>query len=354
MFQFIANKIRNKKLLNASLLSGTVLLTAFLAIYPMFREGSLNRLLQTLFVEQNRQENQFPAVIRSQETIDYSAFSSVQNTEERLHAKSEEWCSTLQARPVQEQMIFGYHGGSASTRFGSKSTVVNLGYIPNLYDYVDVVYGTAADQAQFAQSEFVKEAIANGAVPCVISQKTMDDNNLVVGDLLSFKYRIYDDSAPELDFVITGIIEEKEADDFFWHDRLASCERTLFLEEDDFDRICRDNEIGEITVGVSKLIDYTKIDHQNAQTYLTYLLQAEQKDETISDNFSSLLHSYAEQEREISMILFTFEIPIVALLLLFLYMVSGRILEMETTEIAMLKSRGVSRGRIIGIYAAQS
>ena len=54
----------------------------------------------------------------------------------------------------------------------------------------------------------------------MISQKTMDDNNLVVGDLLSFKYRIYDDSAPELDFVITGIIEEKEADDFFWHDRL--------------------------------------------------------------------------------------------------------------------------------------
>ena len=354
MLQFIANKIRNKKLLNASLLSGTILLTAFLAIYPMFREGSLNRLLQTLFSQQNRQENAFPAVIRSTQILDDTAFESVQKTEERLHAKSEEWCYALQATPVQEQMIFSYHGGSAALRFGSKSLVVNLGYIPHLYDYTDVVYGVSADQAQSSQNEFVKEAISNGAIPCVISQKTMDENELVVGETLSFKYRIYDDNAPELDFVITGIIEEKEADDFFWNDRLLSCEKMLFLPEGDFDRICKENEISEVTVSVAKLIDYTKIDHNNAQAYLSFLEQTEQKDETVSDNFSPLLHSYAGQETEISMILFTFEIPIVALLLLFLYMVSGRILEMETTEIAMLKSRGVSRGRIIGIYATQS
>ena len=45
MFQLIINKIRNKKLLNSSLLAGVILLGAFLCIYPMFLKGSLNRLL---------------------------------------------------------------------------------------------------------------------------------------------------------------------------------------------------------------------------------------------------------------------------------------------------------------------
>ena len=354
MFQFIANKIRNKKLLNASLLSGTILLAAFLAVYPMFREGSLNRLLQTLFLEQTEEENRCPAVIKSTQTPDYAAFGSAAKMQEKQKEQSDGICQAMGASIVQEQLTFTCRGGSASTSYKSQSTVVGIGYIPKLYEYADVVYGVSADQADASQNAQVKEAVANGAMPCVISQKTMDDSELVVGEVLSFKYRTYDDNAPELDFVITGIVEEKEEDAFFWHERLASYEKTLFLTERDFDTIVRENEISEITVMEAAMLDYTKIDHKNAQIWLSSLEQIEKQEENVSDNFSSLLHSYAEQETEITMILFTFEIPIVALLLLFLYMVSGRILEMETTEIAMLKSRGVSRRRIIGIYAVQS
>ena len=71
MFQLIINKIRNKKLLNSSLLAGVILLGAFLCIYPMFLKGSLNRLLQTLFTDHIRTENEYPAVLCRDETVSF-------------------------------------------------------------------------------------------------------------------------------------------------------------------------------------------------------------------------------------------------------------------------------------------
>ncbi len=354
MLQFIAKKIRNKKLLNASLLIGTILLAAFLSIYPMFREGSLNRLIRTLFNDHILEESEYPAVISMQETISYDQFSSAAHTTERLSSMGDEWCNKLHVQTVQEQQFYSFRGGSAASRFGNKSKTINLGYIPDLYRYVDIVYGVGAGEAEKTENDLVREALAYGAFPCVVSQRTMDDNELVVGETLSYKYRIYDDNDEALTFVITGIVEEKPEDGYFWHDRLGDMEKTIFVGADVFEKISTDNEIEEITVKENRLINYTLIDHNNAGFCLNELKHIEEGNNAVSDNFSVILSSYAQQEKEISIILFAFEIPIVSLLLLFLYMVSGRILEMETTEIAMLKSRGIGRGRIIGIYALQS
>ncbi len=354
MLLFIWNKIKNKKLLNTSLLIGTVLLGAFLTIYPMFREGSLNRMLQTLFTDYVSEENRFPAALLYEESQSYETFSTVGEVMEKLQTDQGQWLGNLGTAKVQEQPVFTCRGGNANTTYSNSTKGVELGCIPDLYEYADVVYGVSAKDAASSENEAVKEAIANGAYPCVISQKVMDDNELVVGETLSIKYRTYDDNAGTTDFVITGIIEEKEDDGFFWYHRLDEYEKTIFLLEDDFSAIAKENEIGEIHTQDALMIDYTGINHKNAKEILSSLQKIKAQDANFDDSFSSVLLSYSEQEKEISMILFTFEIPIVALLLLFLYMVSGRILEMETTEIAMLKSRGVSRQRIIGIYALQS
>ncbi len=354
MFPFIINKIKNKKLLNASLLIGATLLVAFLCIYPMFLSGSLNRLLETLFVSKVEETEEFPAAILKETAVPFDEFGSAREMEERLSDEAQSFENGLLEPMVQEQQIMQFRGGSAQTAFGSKSKVVHLAYIPKLYDYTDVVYGVRADQAKQSDNAFVIDALNKGAYPCVISQTTMDKNDLVVGEELSFKYRTYDDSAPEIVFVITGIVEEKEADDFFWYKRLGEYDQMLFLLPDDFSKIASDNEIDEITCTVAALFDYTKISHKNVHSCLSYLKQLKAGDDSIGNNFEALLTSYTDQETAIRMILFTFELPIIALLLLFLYMVSGRILEMETTEIAMLKSRGVGRGKIIAIYALQS
>lgn len=353
MLQLIKNKIKNKKLLNLSLLTGVILLAGLLCVYPIFREGSLNRLLMTMFTDAIEEKEQYPAVIMRNGLLAEEDFTSVDSILAEMDAYEKKWGEKITAPVVERQRLIRIPGGNAETSFGEKSRVVTLGYVPELYEHADVVYGVAADRAEQSDNEYVLDALRLGAYPCVISQTTMDKYGLVVGEQLSFKFRLYGDPTP-YDFVITGIVEEKENDGRYWYSRLRENDKMLFVNKDDFNELVILSESAEIRYEAEVMYDFSKINCKNAPEYLDALIAFKAEDEHLYPNFDHTLSRYLEQEKEISVILLTFELPIVALLLLFLYMISDRILEMETTEISMLKSRGVSRAKIIGLYVGQS
>ena len=353
MLNFIRYKITNKKLLNCSLLVGVIMLAGFLCVYPMFREGSLNRLIQTMFVEQAKETREYPCTIYYTGGVPFDRFESVDKICEEMDGIEKKWASGLTCPQLDTQRVLYVKTGNADTTFGSKSRVVSIGTIPGLYDHADLLYGVKAEEAANSDNDMVKEALANGAYPCVISQSVMDRYGLVVGETLSFKFKMYS-GADVSSFVITGIIEEKEEDRFYWHNRLESYKDLLILPYEVYDSIIRKFEINETYYDLAGMYDYTYIDSVNAVSYRGFLKWLNKEDKDVKNNFSNILGSYLIQEKSISLILFAFELPIVALMLLFLYMISSRILEMETTEIAMLKSRGVSRLKIIGVYVLQS
>lgn len=354
MLQFIKNKITNKKLLNLSLLVGVILLAGLLCVYPMFREGSLNKLLLTMFEDYIEESETYPAVINRNGLLTEGEFTSVDALLKEMDGYEKVWSQYLGASVIEREQLMHVAGGSANTSFGDKSRVVTLGYMPNLYDHADVVYGVSAEEADTSENEYVKRALDKGAYPVVISEVTMDKYGLVVGEELSFKFRLYDDDEDEQLFVITGIIEEREDEGIFWFNRLEQNEKMLFMCQDAFEKAVLESGRYELHYDLNVMYDYTYFNCDNASDSLYYLNQFKELDEHVYPNFDNILSGYLEQEKAISVILLTFELPIVALLLLFLYMISGRILEMETTEISMLKSRGVSRGKIIGLYVSQS
>ena len=353
MLRFIRYKITNKKLLNSSLLIGVIMLTGFLCVYPMFREGSLNRLIQGMFVSQAQETLSFPAVVSYTHDIKFEEFGSVDHVIENMDALQKKFSENIDCPVLQSQKVLSVKAGNADTTFGSKSRVVSIGTIPDMYEYADVVYGVKAEDAAQSTEPMVKEALARGAYPCVISQYVMDKYRLVVGESLRFKIKMYS-GADEVEIVITGIVEEKEDDDYFWYFRLADYKDLLILTSEDYNEIVTDNEIPNTYYDLAVMYDYTTINNQNVDRYKAYIDYLRSKDKGIKSNFADILVAYKIQEKSISLILFAFELPIVSLLIMFLYMISSRILEMETTEIAMLKSRGVSRFKIIGLYIMQS
>ena len=353
MIRFIGHKIQNKKWLNCCLLIGIALLSAFLCIYPMFREGSLNKLLQTLFTDYIEEYQEYPATIERSDKLPTTDYESAAAVLAKMDEYENSWSSYVDLPIVEKQQVLSMTGSNADTTFGDKTKQITLGYIPNLYDHADVVYGTSAPDAAANENEFVSQALKSGAYPCVISEYLMDKYELVVGEVLSFKFRTYSEDTP-VSLVITGIIEEKDSTDFFWHKRLNSYDKMVFLTEDGFNSIIKDYQISDSYYDEVVMFDYTKITNQNAVHYNYYINEFQNKDDKLLVNFANILSTYGEKEKTISVILFTFELPIISLLLLFLYMISGQILEMETTEIAMLKSRGVSRKKIVFLYIIQS
>ena len=113
---------------------------------------------------------------------------------------------------------------------------------------------------------------------------------------------------------------------------------------------------GFLTIYYSEhdMLDYSQITHANAADTLYYIKSFESSDKSFTQNFSNVLIDYRGDAKTIGIIIWVLELPILVLLLAFIYMVSSQILEMEDGEIAMLKSRGTSTKQVLGIYLGQS
>ncbi len=350
MFRFIKYKILNKKWLNFCLLTGVILLSAFLCVYPMFKEGSLNKLIQTSMTDYAENKNVFPAMIETEGKVTDLYYSELDNLTEFASSFKDTWASYMGIDVVSEQTYLEIAPGYAENSLNSKASQIRVGLIPDFTNHTDIVFGVSYDNVQESDNERVKEALNEGAIPCVISEQYMDLSQMVVGDLLSLKTS----QNTVYKFVICGIAREKENDDYFWFRRLTDYSNTLFTNSENFETLMEYYTPLGLYYTETALFDYRQINAKNAENIYSYLCQFEQHDSELVTNFKDILSSYIETKKSVNVILFTFELPIVALLLLFIYMISGQILEMETGEIAMLKSRGISRFKIIKLYVLQS
>lgn len=354
MFRFIKYKIANKKWLNLSLLTGIVLLSAFLAVFPMFKEGSLNKLIQTLLVEEIDNKQVYPAIMETSGKITENGLKTTDEIIEFLNEYEKTWTTYVDAPVVDRQQELHVAPGYVDDKFSKRPRQMYFGYLEGLDEHTDLVYGVRPQDAASSTDENVQKALNEGAVPCVVSQYVMDEEDFAVGEVMTatFKENTKD---VVLVFVITGIVEEKEDSGYYWAHRLSEYNRTLLFDKDAFSDIAvKYYNHGGVYYTETVMVDYTKINTNNAEAYYTYLKKFRSIDKEFENNFSSILASFLETKKTINVILFTFELPIVALLLLFIYMISSQILEMETGEIAMLKSRGVSRFEVIRLYLLQS
>ncbi|MCR5847451.1 MAG: ABC transporter permease [Lachnospiraceae bacterium] len=353
MIRFIKYKILNKKWLNFCLLTGVILLSAFLSIYPMFKEGSLNRMMQNLFDEYIEKNNVYPAVITTKGKLEGENYSDVDSALAFMNSLEKKWTDYINIPVIQRQQIIEISAGYCDESITGKARQIYFEYIDDLQKHADILCGVWPTEAESSESEIVKEALANGAIPVVVSQRSYDVDNLTVGQIYTSVVKVNDEKK-EIQAVITGIIEEKDDGDPFWDKRLRGFDRCLFTDKEHYSALLKDYCVNGFSFTEKVLFDYTYIDYNNAEEIYSYIYQFQNIDENFSTNFRNTLVAYIESKKTISIILFTFEIPIIALLLLFIYMISGRILEMETGEIAMLKSRGVSRFKVIRLYVLQS
>lgn len=353
MVRFIKYKILNKKWLNFCLLTGVFLLSAFLCVYPMFKEGSLNRMLQNLFVDYAEKNIEYPAIVTSKGTIYGDNYADVDSVLGYMNNLESKWNYYIDVPVVQRQQIIDIPAGYADESLIGKTRQISFGYINDMQDHCDLKSGVWPEKAADSDSEMVAEGLKDGAIPCVVSQRNYDNDDITIGQIYTAIVRINDEKI-HVKAVVVGIIEENDNGDFFWDKRLRTYDRTLFTNKEYFDGLLELYKGEEKNYIEKVMFDYTYINYNNAEEYYSYLGQFSAIDRNFSTNFGNTLSSYIESKKTISVILFTFEIPIIALLLLFIYMISSRILEMETGEIAMLKSRGVSRFKVIKLYMLQS
>lgn len=342
MFRFLGHKLLNKKWLNACLLLGIVLLVAVASCNPMFKNGSLDMLISAKFDAAIEENHSYSSVIGRVGSCDTADCPNSDSVIKRIEEYEKRWNSYMDVSPLVTQRRLSAEGSYAISNLRSRR-YFDICYIQDLEEHMQIVFGAGL-------SDGTEET---GTYPCIMPQEYLDDYNMVVGETLTFE-KISDDAGNPLKCTIVGAFQEKDYNDIFWYENVSALSMSIFVDQEDFDDIVA--RFHSLTISYSDyvMLDYAEIDHKNALDIKYYLEEFQKLDSYFVQNFLDILNEYKEDAKTIRIIIWVLELPIIVLLLAFIYMVSSQMLEMEDGEIAMLKSRGTSTRQVLGIYLGQS
>lgn len=362
MLKMIRQKMKNKRWLTACLTLGMTFLVAVFVCQPMFKQGALNMLLRSSFYKHTISENKYPAVIGREGTHKGEA-GGLEEVLNEIDGYDGTWFKYLEdtdALTIQTRVKLA--GVAASGFYGSRANYLSLSYIPEFGQHITMVDG------QFYDSEFdtappaggnyepamtqVMSAMNDGCHPCLISQKIMNERGFVVGETLTFE--TWKNKKGEcLKLVVSGIYKEKDIYDSFWYIEPDEFKNEVFISREAMSRILEEYSGVDMSYSHYVMLDYEDITSKNVEAVKYYIEQFALLDPSFVVTFMPLLENYMADRQTIKTLLWVLQLPILGMVLAFIYMVSSQIAESEKNEIAMQRSRGLSRLQIIAEYTMQ-
>lgn len=343
MLEFVRQKIKNKMWLSLCLVLGLSFLVAVFSCHPMFKSGSLDRLLHNMFVQYIEENNEYPTVMSREASYSAESYHTAAEIYAGMRGYQDTWekyLPDLSVVTTQTGMEFGRELSRGT--YGTRGNYLSVTYMPDLLAHAEILVGEDY------------EGSLNAPYPCIISQGVMDEYGLTVGEVIDF-VNWENESGVTLKLVIAGIFKEAEQTDVFWYKEPNEFEESVFVSETVFDEIL--SQYGEektIKCSHTSLFDYNDVTNEKVDDLEYYLEQFRGLDANFGESFSGLLAEYKEEERTINVILWVLELPILGMVLAFIYMVSKQMISAEQDEIAMLKSRGFSRRQVLFVFLLQS
>lgn len=348
MLHFISKKLRNQKLLNGCLFLGIVILIAVLSLIPMFEGGALDDVVQYDFENAAYELGEFPAILTSKaifskdESKNEKHAESLDEVNAEVDAITGKWNRYLELPVVSIQKIYKVTGGRFDGDLVANQVSLQIG-----------TYGDLDKELELTDIDTDAAEGSENVIPCYMSRYLMNDISLTVGETLTFK-NLEDADGNPLQMKVAGIADETDNGDYYWNISLRKTSNMLIVKQEDFDKIIRNFNVESITVEIHEMIDYRKINGSNIRATADYISQFNKLDKAFKCNFTDIFDKYTETAKQVKVVIISIIIPLLVLLLIFIYMVSDRITDAEEQEINVLRSRGIPRITIIKQYIIQS
>lgn len=344
MFNMITKKIKNKLWLTVCLVLGMAFLVAVFCCQPMFKMGSLNMLIVNSFEMDIREKNQYPVVFGRYGSINVSDVATMGAAESKVNNYQQVWEDYLPDIDVlATQTVYEFSAESSQGSYGSKGNYVNVSYMPNLTDHIEVLKG----------SDYYEYASEEGYYPCLISEKVMDEFGLVQGEVIEF-VNWKNSSDVTLKLVVAGIFKEADRSDLYWYIEPTELSVNVFVSKETYEDIMLKYPKSTMSYRHFSLFDYQDINSSNIEDLQYYIEEFKKADTSFMCTFEDIITDYNAEKKTVNVILWVLELPILGMVLAFIYMVSKQIVDSEKNEIAMLKSRGLNRKQIVATYGLQS
>ncbi|MBR5546968.1 MAG: ABC transporter permease [Clostridia bacterium] len=349
MLRFVIRKMLSKKWMILSLLIGNILLISIAAGNPMYTHAVFQRTITKNLENYLNTKNAYPGLIN---------FKIKSQTDEL--AKVREHMAVVDGMPE----AFGVDALHTITHYSTIKSSADLEVVRDDADDQRLTIACLSDLEQHidlvAGRMFSAEPDENGVYDAILSEKAIINQNLMLDDVLTFS-RIVDEKEEPLKVRVAGVFTNSSDEDIYWVRTPSSYHDTLFIAQEAFEqRFLSTEELPWlINANWYVLLDYTAMRGENVPQMLAVADGYRHRFNgnavrAYNDNFSDVFTAYMTTTQKVQVTLWVLQVPIFMLLAAFIFMVSRQMLEIEQSEIAVIKSRGAGKMQIFGIYLIQS
>jgi len=334
------------------LLLGSILVVGMAASIPVFSTGILQRMLTLDFESSQTANGRYPGYLSI--SGDFSSFGRLE-AEQYMARLREEADRLVEKMPVPPliseeytQVDNLYHRVEMN---GSRSrSILRLGAMTRFSEHIRIVKGR---MYQLQPPDGVVEVIGTAAA----LEKT--------GTLLDHEYEVYEYRAktgapPLLKIRVVGIYEAADLHDLYWFRDINGFQSVLVTDPERLAGLSSTSDLLAITnQELYSAFDYHDFRIQDAAALIqaaksgTTFAETDKRNLRFSNTFTDVLAGYREREAELRLTLLILFVPILVMLVFYLFMVSQLILQSENPVISQLESRGASRLLVLSLYGIE-
>ncbi len=360
MLTLLFRKMRNTKWMVICLLIGFIMATAMTSAIPIYMDASLQRMLIKDMQAYQEENNEYPGVYAVSKTIVSGTSAKNQRAAvNNVYAKSADRFNQLLVPFLTYKCYTSDSYLYVSNIESEDLSMLKLGGMTDIADHITILEGRMYESGKRD----------DGVYEVICTEKSLQLTQLALNQVYEVTNILNPGATIKLEIV--GVFTLSNETDTYWSEGMSNYDNTLFV---DFDTLVG-NENKETGVSAAEGIIFTGVVNLTS-VECRYIINYQEMDmniiEHVQNCFEShaqaykeenctfrvpakeVLDQYAEKAASLKYILLMLDIPVVLMLIFYLYMVSQLNIESEKNEIAMLKSRGASSWQVLRIYAYET
>lgn len=334
------------------LLVGFIMASAMMSTIPIYMNASLQRMLVKDMEEFQLENGIYPGAYNTTYavTLDIPVEKQREEIDSVLKLADESYddlgCPAQNSKTyIADEYLYVT---SIEVTAGSSASRIALGGMTGLDDHISFKQGRM----------YQKGRRDDGVYEVVTTERALKVSKLAPNTVYDIA-NVFD-SSKSIKIEIVGVFDVANETDSYWAEGVDDeYITTMFMDYDLlYGEVLDTGAVNINTFARRYAMDYQKMDMNNLSSMLEKTdKQAEAyKKAKVSFNLpaASILEDYGARASKLRLILWLLHIPVIMMILVYLFMVSQLNVEQEKNEIAVFKSRGASRLQIMAIYAMES
>lgn len=354
MLRLVIQKIFSNSWKVISLLLGSILVVGMICSIPIYSNGILQRMLTRDLENSQIEGGRYPGYLAISNNYSYISSSQAANLIESSRLEIQDLTGAMPSEPqyLQEMVQISNLYYVREEEDGIRRRGLNLGSITDFSEHVKIVKGRMYNP----QSE-------DGVLEVIVSDAVMRNVEIV----LDREYPIYsyrqptDDAEPIVTLRIVGLYEAADLQSTYWYQSINRLHQTLMTDHDQLLKFSADEPLAIITEHLMyAAFDYHQFHIQDVPLLSTINRQGSlfaednARSTQFTSTFASIIEGFSQREGELRLTLQILIVPILLMLIFYIFMVSQLMVRSETNVISVLESRGAGRGQILGLYGLES